>query len=46
MALKPADLNDAAESVGFSYQAATGDDAQEDILNVGGYRMMTTTSAG
>jgi hypothetical protein len=32
------DLNDAAEPLGFSYLASTGDDLQETILNKGGYR--------
>ena len=32
------DLNDAAQPLGFSYRADTGDSVQEEILNVGGYR--------
>ena len=31
------DLDDAAQTVGFAYDAATGDDVQEEILSVGDY---------
>jgi hypothetical protein len=36
--VKLQDLNRAAQAVGFTYIASTGDDVQEEILNVGGYR--------
>ena len=39
--VKLQDLNTAARPVGFTYLANTGDDLQEAVLNVAGYRILT-----
>lgn len=38
--VKSDDVDDAVESLGFGYTAATGDDLQEEILDVDGYRVL------